>query len=194
MNHSVYTYYRQDIIIFTTYPRIHSAKTEKKNETETKLPLDFTTRFAINEFKLNHPGPPIVHQNSFTPVDVVTDPCGFLRRSRTWRCTRKTAVGRGPNATCWARTATMTRKSSCAAGSRWRWTSRTLAGTGSLHPKSTRPTTVRESVRWCSCKSTRTPISPSSPTSRARIRAPVRAAPPARCPPYRCCTSTRTWT
>ncbi|XP_016656742.1 uncharacterized protein LOC100572705 [Acyrthosiphon pisum] len=72
-----------------------------------------------------------------------------IRISRTWRCTRKTTHGRGPSALFRAK---ITRKPICAAGTRWRWTSRTLAAIGSLRPRGTTRTTVLESVRWCPWK------------------------------------------
>lgn len=177
--------YRQAIIVYLPpTPIIYTSRIVKKNR---RGDCDRRNPKKKKKKPLTHPLPP----NS---VDVVTDPCGFLRRSRIWRCTRKTAGGLGPSATCWARTATKIRKSSCVAGTLWPSTSRTSAGTGSSPPRNTRLTTVRASVRWCSYKSTRTPISHSSPTSRVRIRAPVRAALPASYPPYLCCTSTRTST
>jgi len=114
------------------------------------------------------------------------DSCGFLCRSRTWRCTLKTAIGRGPSASFWAKIASITGKPISVAGTRWRWTSRLWAGIGSSRPRSTMPITVRESVRLCSWKIAIITTSTSSTTSQA----PVRVALPASRATYPCCTMT----
>lgn len=86
-----------------------------------------------------------------------------------------------------ASTVTSTRRSRAAAATRWQWTSRPSAGTGSSPPNDTRPTTAPGSASLSSYRSTLTLTLCTKQTPGAR-RAP--AAPPPRCPPSTCCTST----
>lgn len=81
---------------------------------------------------------------------------------------------------------TSTPPSPAAVATPWLWISRPSAGTGSLHPNATKPTTVQASASTCSCRNTRTLTWCSTPTPEA-LRGP--AVPLQRCHPLTCSTS-----
>lgn len=86
---------------------------------------------------------------------------------------------------------TRIRKKPGVANIRSPWTSKSLAGTGSLLPRSTMPTTAPENVHLLSYRSTHIIILCSRPS---RLASVDRVARRGKCPPSQCCTLMETRT